>query len=244
MLPNFVAREIYKGVECIEAEQPFHLGPGAEWMCIGDGETKMVTSGDVYSTCSKPFVFANLSRRGGVTAFFTGLIWRDSVLNRGTCQNKRFMENFVRYVDRHQLSSGLHRRQLAVFISYSHADASLATAIAGALERTGSEVWLDEKRTNLGSSISAECRDGIRRSDRFLLVISPSSIESEWVKWEYELAKNLKSDEERRDWFIPVVTGMTSAEVVSRMPEMRDIKYADLAAGESHALSEIVKAVG
>jgi hypothetical protein len=75
-----------------------------------------------------------------------------------------------------------------VFISYSHVNANIAKSAVRALEREGAEVWIDEKAMPYGAHISESCKMAIRRSNKVLLLVTPESIRSEWVRQELEMA--------------------------------------------------------
>lgn len=243
MLPDCVRQHIYPGVKCIETEQPFHLGPFADWLCIGDRSTQMFTTFDEHSRCPRPFVFANLSLVGqGVTSVVTGFIGRDSVVGRGNNDNQNLLLNLVAHLDRHQVSVGYWRRGPLLFISYSHTDAAVARDLATHLESRGAEVWLDEKSTNTGTSISAECEKGIRKSDYFVFLVSRKALESDWVKWELETALRFGADEGRKDWILPGVIDVDSSTRNSALPALRDHKYSDLNLGKQRFMEAIAKA--
>ena len=79
-----------------------------------------------------------------------------------------------------------------VFISYSRKDLSFVEQLAQDLKRAGLEVWYDLSRLEIGERWSAEITNAIRNSDYVVAVLSPDSVESQWVEREILYAGNLK----------------------------------------------------
>ncbi|MCX8499396.1 MAG: toll/interleukin-1 receptor domain-containing protein [Caulobacteraceae bacterium] len=84
-----------------------------------------------------------------------------------------------------------------VFLSHSHDDKPLARRLAADLRISGHSIWLDEAEINIGDSLIQKIRDGIDQVDFVIAIISSSSIESEWVKNEIDLASNREINEKR-----------------------------------------------
>ena len=72
------------------------------------------------------------------------------------------------------------RGSRSVFISYSHADKQLARSLAGALERKGLGVWIDEGELQIGDSIIERIAQAIAEVEIFLVLVSESSRTSNW----------------------------------------------------------------
>lgn len=77
-----------------------------------------------------------------------------------------------------------------VFISYSHKDADYAHQLAGALEREGFSVWIDD-RIDYGTRWPQEIQDNIKTSATFVVILTPHSNESTWVQNEVSYAIKL-----------------------------------------------------
>jgi hypothetical protein len=87
------------------------------------------------------------------------------------------------------------RKQRKVFVSYSHKDRSYADQIRDAILLFSEfEVWMDARLLDPGDHISSAILKGLKESAYYVLLISESSNNSEWVKREisvaFELAKN------------------------------------------------------
>lgn len=78
--------------------------------------------------------------------------------------------------------------KLRIFISYSSRDRDTANAVQASLEAVGATVFIDYARLKAGQPFPDQLRDEIRRCDALLLLVSPRSIESQWVQAEVRLA--------------------------------------------------------
>lgn len=74
------------------------------------------------------------------------------------------------------------------FISYSHADKTLARSLATALQERGIRVWIDEGELRVGDSIIERIATAIEKVDFFLALVSRASKDSNWCKKELALA--------------------------------------------------------
>jgi hypothetical protein len=85
----------------------------------------------------------------------------------------------------------------SIFLSHSHADKSLARKLAADLRVAGHVVWIDEAEIEIGDSLVEKIREGIDQVDYVAALLSSTSVESEWVKRELDLASNREIDERR-----------------------------------------------
>jgi hypothetical protein len=77
---------------------------------------------------------------------------------------------------------------MRVFLSYAHADEKLARKLGDQLVEKGFHVW-DPKREILpGDNWARELGDALERSDAVVVILSPDSVKSEWVKREIQFA--------------------------------------------------------
>ena len=90
-----------------------------------------------------------------------------------------------------------------VFISYSHSDEEAAHQLAEDLERRGLHVtWIDRLVTP-GDSWIPRLQDVISGVDAVLVLISPESVESQWVA--QEIAFALAEADKGRPFVVPVL---------------------------------------
>jgi len=79
-----------------------------------------------------------------------------------------------------------------VFISYSRKDIDFARKLAGDLEKAGYDVWWDITDLRGGDDWVRTIPDAIASSKYMIVVLTPNSIESEWVRKEYTQALSLR----------------------------------------------------
>jgi hypothetical protein len=79
-----------------------------------------------------------------------------------------------------------------IFISYSRKDMDFARQLAGRLEQAGFDVWWDITDLQGGEDWVRGIAAALETSQYVLVVLSPSSIKSEWVEREYIQALSLK----------------------------------------------------
>lgn len=79
-----------------------------------------------------------------------------------------------------------------VFISYSRRDLTFVERLAKDLQAAGLETWYDLSGLEVGTRWGKEIQTAIQQSQFFLVVLSPNSIESEWVEKEFLYANSLK----------------------------------------------------
>ena len=89
-----------------------------------------------------------------------------------------------------------------VFISYSWDDSKFVDKLYDHLTREGVSVWLD-RHDMVAGDIQKQVHRAIRSKDVVVLVLSESSIESDWVENELDMARE-KEKEESRDVLCPV----------------------------------------
>ncbi len=79
-----------------------------------------------------------------------------------------------------------------VFISYSRKDLAFVERLAKDLKATGLEVWYDLSGLDGGARWGRDIQTAIEASQVFVVVLSPNSVDSEWVEKEFMFANSLK----------------------------------------------------
>src|SRR5512138_422067 len=79
-----------------------------------------------------------------------------------------------------------------IFISYSRKDKDFARRLAGDLEKAGYDVWWDLTDLRGGDDWPRAIPAAIEGSDKFIIVLSPDSVVSDWVEKEYTHALSLR----------------------------------------------------
>jgi hypothetical protein len=84
-----------------------------------------------------------------------------------------------------------------IFISHNLADKNLVRELAMRITTHGGSPWVDERQLKLGSDLTAELDEAIRRSRLFVYVASDDSISSEWMRRELSVAERFIRDKSR-----------------------------------------------
>jgi Tol biopolymer transport system component len=79
-----------------------------------------------------------------------------------------------------------------VFISYSRKDLVFVERLVEDLKKANLDVWYDLSGLEGGARWRKEIQDAIKNSQYVIVVLSPDSVESEWVEREFLFASNLK----------------------------------------------------
>jgi len=82
----------------------------------------------------------------------------------------------------------MRQHPLRVFISYSRKDTEFVDALQSLLTVHGIEVWLDRSRLEGGQLWKDMLEEAITACDVFLLISSPASLTSHWVRQELRYA--------------------------------------------------------
>lgn len=95
---------------------------------------------------------------------------------------------------------------MKVFISYSGADEKWADRLRKALAPQGVEVWNPASQISPGENWGLKYGKALQNSDGVVVLLSPDSVKSDWVRHEIEYAL---SSPQFRDRLIPVVVRAT-----------------------------------
>ena len=87
------------------------------------------------------------------------------------------------------------------FISHSSHDKDFARRVFSRMRDEGLRVWLDEEDIQGGTKLHEQIDEAILLYDKLLLVLSPESMNSEWVKTEIRKARKAEIKEGKRKLF-------------------------------------------
>jgi hypothetical protein len=87
------------------------------------------------------------------------------------------------------------------FISYSTKDQAFADRLYADLQNKGVRCWFAPHDVQGGKKIHEQIDEAIRLHDKLLLILSPHSMESEWVKTEIAKARKRELRDQRRVLF-------------------------------------------
>jgi hypothetical protein len=129
-----------------------------------------------------------------------------------------------------QLSSG------HVFISYSRKDDVVMHRVVAFLRRQGLKVWVDNEKLTPGTPVwEAEIEKAIKGASAIVIVLSPDSKDSEWVRREISLA-----DQYRKRVFPVLVRGDEESSITLRLINRQ---FVDIRENENAGLGSLVAAL-
>ncbi len=124
-----------------------------------------------------------------------------------------------------------------VFLSHSSADKSFVERLAHDLERVNIGVWYDTWEIRVGDSLLDKIAQGIESNDFLAIILSPDSVESEWVKREVNAAL-MKELEQRKAVVLPLLIADCTVPTL-----LKEKKYADFRKSYEDGFEEFLFAV-
>lgn len=125
----------------------------------------------------------------------------------------------------------------SAFISYSSQDKEFAEKLATDLKNQELGVWFDKWEIKVGDSLIEKIGHAIRQKDYLIVILSPHSVASEWVKKELNEAMQ-REIAEKRVVVLPVLYWTCELP-----PFLRDKKYADFTKSYEQGFNELVEGI-
>ncbi len=95
-------------------------------------------------------------------------------------------------------------KQSPTFISHASTDDAFVKELRIKLEQHGLNIWVDSRNLPGGDKLSPEIKQAIRTARHFIVVLSPNTINSAWVRQEIQLAEQVA--QEKQDYrMIPLL---------------------------------------
>jgi uncharacterized protein YjbI with pentapeptide repeats len=107
-------------------------------------------------------------------------------------------ENFIEYMAS-LVGTGIEFYSL--FISYSTQDHEFAERLYADLQAKGVRCWFAPHKLKSGKKVHKQIDEAIRVYDKLLLILSPDSMGSEWVRTEIAIARKREVDQKREVLF-------------------------------------------
>jgi hypothetical protein len=123
-----------------------------------------------------------------------------------------------------------------IFLSHSTSDAPFVDRLASDLERLSIGVWYDKWELRVGDSLLDKIAAGIEVNDYLVIVLTPASVASDWVRLELKAAL-MRELSEKRVVVLPVLLANCVLPTF-----LRDKKYADFRADYEHGFEELLLA--
>ncbi|MBI5933450.1 MAG: toll/interleukin-1 receptor domain-containing protein [Chloroflexi bacterium] len=130
-------------------------------------------------------------------------------------------------------------RDAGVFISYSHADKEIVNSLTQRFEKDSIHYWLDEKELLIGDVIDKAISIGIQKSQLFIIVLSPISINSKWVEREFDEASH--EEVEGKKIILPVVVKNLTPDKLP--PRIRRKLFVDLSSDFDGGYQKLKKSI-
>ncbi len=87
-----------------------------------------------------------------------------------------------------------------VFISHATADDDFVRQLREGLAGQGIAVWVDSRNLRGGDKLAPDIRQAIAEARQFIVVLSPSTINSSWVPWEIQTALEVELQRQGEDY--------------------------------------------
>lgn len=125
-----------------------------------------------------------------------------------------------------------------VFVSHAHADNELCDHYVEALRARRLDVWYDRTNMQAGHSLSSDIEAELHKRAAFVVIATPASLASQWVRSEIAAFRSLAADDPTR-LFVPVRAAPC------KMPLLwADILWIDaVSIGFDAAVAELAKAL-
>ncbi len=114
-----------------------------------------------------------------------------------------------------------------LFISYSSHDRDWVKTFVSHLEQLGVRVWWDVNRIKYGESFISAIDAGLTESGRLILIVSPASMASPWVRREYTDVMVRYPNFDQTGRIIPVIISEASRPPLSSDCQYINLTYAD-----------------
>jgi hypothetical protein len=130
-------------------------------------------------------------------------------------------------------------KQHTIFLSHAHADNALCDRYVEALRARGLDVWYDRHNMQAGVSLSDDIERELHTRSAFVVMLTPASVGSYWVKLEIAAFRDLASRDASR-LMLPVRVGNCDVPLL-----LRGLKWLDaVALGLDATVDEMAKSLG
>ena len=143
------------------------------------------------------------------------------------------------------MSDAIQQNRNHVFISHASADDDFVRELRIKLELSGVAVWVDSRNLRGGDQLRPEIEQAIRTAKHFLVVISPNTINSDWVFDEIVVAEQVQKDNKDFRAIPLMLSGITPKALKRYFSEEPAGEMIELEVGKlQEAMSRILAALG
>jgi len=126
---------------------------------------------------------------------------------------------------------------MPLFISYSHNDKDFVNTLAANLVKHKARVWVDTWELNVGDSIINKVQEAIQESSALLVVLSKSSVKSQWCNKEINSGL-MRELEEKKVFVLPLLLEKCDVPIF-----LKEKFYADFTENFDKGLKQTLDAV-
>jgi hypothetical protein len=105
----------------------------------------------------------------------------------------------------------VRRKNKRVFLSYGHQDRPFVRFLASDIRATRVKLWMDELEILPGDSLIGKISEGLADSDFVVACLSQTSVQSNWVRTELEIATT-RGIRQKRPIVLPLLVGAVKSE--------------------------------
>ncbi|MCK4818064.1 toll/interleukin-1 receptor domain-containing protein [bacterium] len=124
----------------------------------------------------------------------------------------------------------------SVFICHGSPDKNFAKRLAADLDKVGIFACYDEWEIKVCDSITGLIKEGIRKAEYFVVILSDDSVRRDWVQKELKTAMHLH--DERNLKILPVL--LTNCDIP---PFIQELRYADFTISYNVGLRDLILAI-
>lgn len=124
-----------------------------------------------------------------------------------------------------------------VFLCHSSSDKLFVDRLASDLEKVNIGVWYDKWEIKVGDSLIEKIQEGLNNNDYLVIILSPESVISEWVKRELNSAL-MKEIKEKKVVVLPCLISNCSMPVF-----LSEKKYADFTKSYEDGFTDLLLAI-
>ena len=124
-----------------------------------------------------------------------------------------------------------------VFLSHSSQDKLFVDRLASDLEKMTVDVWYDKWEIKVGDSIVEKIAKGLKENDYIALVLSPNSVQSDWVKREIN-SSFMREINEKKARILPLMYKHCEVPIL-----LNERKWADFTKNYEDGFSEFITAL-
>lgn len=131
----------------------------------------------------------------------------------------------------------LHEIPPKLFISYSHEDKEFVDKLCNDLVKHNFLIWIDKWEIKVGESVINRISDGLIVSSNLIIILSPHSVVSKWVREEINAALMVQF-EKQNVFVLPLLLANCEIPVF-----LKDKKYADFRSDYEQGFEEIIQSI-